>query len=150
MPQTGKDLGERISNIATLLMEKQYNPVVIIGSDIPTLQTETLEQALESLKSSDLCFGPSPDGGYYLIRMKGTVPDIFEEISWSTSQVLEMTLKKATAMVLSVAILGIYTDVDTFADLKWLRKNIVILRQTEGSRVPFHTEIWLNENKLPD
>jgi len=53
-------------------------------------------------------------------------------------------------MVLSVAILGIYTDVDTFADLKWLRKNIVILRQTEGSRVPFHTEIWLNENKLPD
>ena len=71
---------------------------------------------------------------------------IFQDIPWSTPHVLNMTLERAKAVGLSVALLEEYSDVDTFDDLEKLRINIERLRNTPGARVPLETEAWIKEN----
>lgn len=134
IPQTGKNLGRRMNEIINKLVSLEYSPIVIIGSDIPSLQTSVLEQALVSLKTCDLCLGPTSDGGYYLVGVRKPVSSIFEGIPWGTDQVLDATLKKATNALFSISLLDVYSDVDTFADLTKL---------TMSLRVPTHTETWL-------
>ena len=147
IPQTGKDAGRRISEITRQLLAQYYKPVVIVRSDIPALQPEILEQALESLKSSDLCLGPSKKGGCYLIGIKEPASDVFDEIPWGTPEYFEDTLKIAVNTMLSVSLLEEYTEIDTFADLMVLINYIYQSRQAGGHRIPYHTERWLEENK---
>ena len=42
-------------------------PVVLIGSDIPDLSAENIDQAFAALGRCDLTFGPARDGGYWLV-----------------------------------------------------------------------------------
>lgn len=45
---------------------------ILIGGDIPGLGVDHIEQARDLLDTNDLVFGPSEDGGYYLIGMNRT------------------------------------------------------------------------------
>jgi len=51
-------------------------------------------------------------------------PDLFRQITWSSSQVFEQTLQRAKANNLSVALLDPETDVDTVEDLKTIKDKI--------------------------
>ncbi len=148
VPQAGGDLGQRMYHLMHSFELKGYSPVVVIGTDIPTLQPTTLLQAIEALKTSDLCLGPSRDGGYYLIGAQHADKRIFEDIPWSTADVLKLTIRKAKEARLSLTLLEEYTDIDTFEDLRRLYSDIQRLRATLGGRVPLHTEAWLKENRM--
>ena len=143
LPQAEGDLGQRMYQLMHDLEARQYSPVVVIGTDIPTLQPATLRQAIEALKTADLCLGPARDGGYYLIGARHADKNIFEDMPWSTVDVLSLTVSKAKEAGLSLALLEEYTDIDTFADLMPLYSDIQRLRGTPGGRIPLHTEAWL-------
>lgn len=133
LPQTGGDLGTRMLDVFVQLSESGYSPVVLIGTDIPTLQPGHIEQAVECLHDSDLCLGPSTDGGYYLIGASKAHPFLFDGIPWSTGTVLNDTIEKARASNLSLTRLDAITDIDTVGDLAWLCAEIERLRQTDGA-----------------
>ena len=95
LPQTGNNLGQRMYHLMHLLENMEYSPVVLIGSDIPTLQPGILQQAIEELRTFDLCLGPSQDGGYYLVGSRHADKRIFCGIPWSTPDVLKITIRKA-------------------------------------------------------
>src|SRR5437763_1572758 len=62
-PQGEGDLGARLDRAMT--RELGRGPVVIIGSDAPTLPRAELHRALDALVSHDIVLVPARDGGYW-------------------------------------------------------------------------------------
>ncbi len=122
MPQRGDDLGQRMRNGFINMFDKNYQGVIIIGSDIPDLPSAFIDEALVSLQTHDVVIGPSFDGGYYLIGFKHDtfLPEAFDGISWSTETVFSETLTIVKNEGLRLHILPRWNDIDTYNDLKGL------------------------------
>jgi len=122
--QVGTDLGERLANVSGKLFAQGAEKVLILDSDTPNLPTDYIRDGISRLDEVDVVLGPCEDGGYYLIGMRKFVPEIFNGIPWSTSEVAELTFKKAQSLDLSVSLLDKWYDVDTVIDLKRLKKDL--------------------------
>jgi rSAM/selenodomain-associated transferase 1 len=122
VPQRGDSLGEREINILADMLSEGFSRAVIIGSDIPTLPVEHIHEAFTRLEDPecDTVFGPSTDGGYYLVGAREVHRPLFENIAWSTPQVLEQTLEQARLHQLAVELVPSWYDVDTVEDLQQL------------------------------
>ena len=120
MTQQGEDLGERMKNGFMEALAMNFKRVVLIGSDIPDLPLEFIEEAFTSLKETDVVIGPSLDGGYYLIGFKDKKfsPQAFKGIPWSTERVFEETMKILKHEGLTVHTLQPRRDIDTVEDLR--------------------------------
>ncbi|MGB5387574.1 MAG: TIGR04282 family arsenosugar biosynthesis glycosyltransferase [Eudoraea sp.] len=114
--QEGNDLGERMYNAFKSGFQKGYKKIIIIGSDIYDLNSETIEAGFNGLENSDFAIGPAADGGYYLIGMKTLNHEIFLNKNWGTETVLEDTLSNLTHK--EVQLLQIKNDIDVYEDLK--------------------------------
>ena len=117
--QQGKDLGERLDNIFIHKLSQGYQAVTIIDSDTPDLPGSLVAQAFQWLASgsADAVFGPCADGGYYLVGLRKAHSDLFDEVPWSTADVLAKSLQKAEVLGLQVRLLPQWNDLDTFEDL---------------------------------
>lgn len=113
--QLGRDLGRRMYH-AFVQALNEARRAVIIGSDCPLIEAAHLEQAFSALDQTNLVIGPSEDGGYYLLGMSKPFPELFEDIAWSTPQVLEQTLSKARMLGLSCTLLPVLPDIDHESD----------------------------------
>ena len=124
MLQQGENLGERMKNAFTETLAMNFKRVVLIGSDIPSLPLEFIEEAFLSLEKKDVVIGPSLDGGYYLIgfRDEKFSHRAFKGIPWSTERVFEETMKVFEHEGLRVHTLKMLRDIDTIQDLKNYRK----------------------------
>ena len=100
-----------------------YERVVAIGTDCIGLNGRTIEHALMSLSSErSIVFGPSFDGGYYLVGMRSHLGlSVFSNISWSTSRVLQQSLDQAVSLGLKYTLLETFNDVDTLEDWNSIR-----------------------------
>lgn len=119
--QHGRDLGERMKNAITDSLHDGYKKAVIIGCDSPTLPKEYIQEAFYVLNKKNLVIGPSCDGGYYLIGVRGAALPIFNNIKWGTKDVLKETLKRIPKKILpSFHLLPFWYDIDTKDDLEFL------------------------------
>jgi len=116
--QVGPDLGSRMAHAFKLALGSPYQSVIIIGTDIPGITVSLISTALKNLQNHDIVVGPTVDGGYYLIGLRSPVPELFEQIPWSTDQVLSLTKEKAQSLRLSVKVLPMLRDLDTMEDLQ--------------------------------
>jgi len=125
-PQNGENLGERMKNGFMEAFAIGFKRVVLIGSDIPDLSLEFIEEAFHSLQEKDAVIGPSLDGGYYLIGFKDKTfpPQVFKGISWSTERVFDETMKVLKQGSLAVHTLQPLRDIDTIDDLGSLYKGL--------------------------
>ncbi len=120
-PQKGSDLGERMENAFVKSFLAGFSRVVLIGSDLPDLPNEILEEALQ-MENHDTAIGPALDGGYYLIGFKNAtfLPAVFRGIPWSTDGVLDATLDILNRNNYKVRILRKWRDMDRIEDLRSL------------------------------
>jgi glycosyltransferase A (GT-A) superfamily protein (DUF2064 family) len=93
---------------------------VLIASDSPQLAVGVVEEAFRALEEHELVFGPTHDGGYYLIGMRGW-HDVLHNIPMSTNTVLDDIAARARASGLSVGWVETTFDVDEAEDLDRLR-----------------------------
>ena len=114
LAQRGAHLGERLCNATEDLLQQGYSAVCLINSDSPTLPGSILIRAVESLaRGGDrVVLGAAEDGGYYLIGLKHAHRNLFNEIAWSTSDVLARTTQRAAEIDLPVELLPHWYDVD--------------------------------------
>jgi len=124
-PQRGDSLGERLSHTFSELFRGGSNHAVVVGTDCPLLDCRLLHRAFVFLADHDLVLGPAKDGGYYLIGLRQPVPELFEEIPWSSPKVLERTLEQARDVGLSSILLTPLDDVDVVEDLAPLRVDLL-------------------------
>jgi len=117
IPQEGIDLGEKMHASFLRAFTGGSQRVVLIGTDCPGITTAILRQAFSALKGCDCAIGPSADGGYYLIGLKGPMPEIFQSIPWGTGKVLKHTLEIIKGIGLQVVLLDRLLDIDRPEDL---------------------------------
>ena len=65
--QTGTSFGERLGNAMKSLYDQGIEHLLVIGNDSPDLRTETLKGTAALLEEGKTVFGPTADGGTYLI-----------------------------------------------------------------------------------
>lgn len=119
MVQAGPDLGHKMRDAFEQAFSLGYDRVILTGSDLPHLPAATIEEAAQKTGTSDVVIGPALDGGYYLVAMTkdNFFPDMFDDILWSTANVLDITLEKLAAARRSFFLLTAMRDIDTLADL---------------------------------
>jgi len=115
-PQGDGDLGARLNRAFETSFQSGAENVVIIGSDCPEAGSSDIRAAWKELKAHDVVLGPSIDGGYWLIGLRATNARLFEEMAWSSDQVLGQTLQRARALGLRIQLLRILADIDTEED----------------------------------
>lgn len=115
VPQGTGDLGARMDRMMHRLPP---GPAVIVGSDIAGLTASAVDRAFRALGRADAVFGPSPDGGYWLVGFKRcpAVPRPFAPVRWSGPYALVDTRTNLRPS-LSVALIDELDDIDTGADL---------------------------------
>src|SRR5207244_6856024 len=104
-----------------------------------------IEQAFQELKRVNVVLGPATDGGYYLIGCTRSVPALYENIPWSTSQVLETTVARMNEQRLSLALLPPWYDVDTLDDWRMLQGHVAAQRRAGIDPDVPHTERLLQD-----
>lgn len=113
------DLGVRLE-AAFVDLFARGGPVVLVGSDHPDLPEAVLDDALRALADDDVVLGPTPDGGYYLIGLRDPAPGLLNAIPWSTPAARDQTVAAAESRSLTVRLLRVWRDVDTWDDLEAL------------------------------
>ncbi len=125
-PQRGEGLGERMLNAIDDLFKRNYDKVVLIGTDIPDIQPVDIKKAFAILDHKDVCLGPTADGGYYLIGMKQLYPELFgEQLKWGNRSVFESTVDIGNRQNLKVGLCSKHRDIDTKEDLFALKEGIL-------------------------
>jgi rSAM/selenodomain-associated transferase 1 len=124
IPQTGINLGERLTNVSKCLFDQGFNKVVVMDSDSPNLPSRFIEDAFEQLDSQEVVLGSCEDGGYYLIGLKSEIPNIFRDIPWSTSRVTDVTIERASEQGEEISMLDKWYDVDTYQELLQLKRDL--------------------------
>ena len=126
LPSRRAGLGASLYDAAADLLAAGYGSVCLINSDSPTLPTSILVAAARALSPSGdrLILGPAEDGGYYLIGLKQAHRRLFEDIAWSTSQVLAQTIERGREIGLATTTLPVWYDVDDIGSLRRLHRQL--------------------------
>jgi rSAM/selenodomain-associated transferase 1 len=127
--QSGNDLGEKMYRALVEVQSISGTNPVLIGSDCPDIDEPTINKAFQAVEKYDVVFGPSLDGGYYLVGITGQYPFLFSGIRWSSSDVLKVSLQKCHMHKISVSLVDTLKDIDEYCDL--LRSSIYPWYQKE-------------------
>lgn len=87
IPQGRGDLGLRMARAFRRLAPA---PTVIVGGDIPEMTAAHICAAFRALRAHDVVFGPSADGGFWLVgtRRAELAPAMFKNVRWSSPYAL--------------------------------------------------------------
>jgi uncharacterized protein len=119
-PQGEGDLGLRMARSFELAFGQGYDRVMIIGTDCPGIDADLVRDGWHRLRQKDLVFGVASDGGYYLVGMRRLIPEIFQDIPWSSELVLSKTLTIVDRLDFTYDLLKTLSDIDRPEDLEGL------------------------------
>lgn len=119
--QKGADLGERMSCAISEVLGQGFGQCVLIGTDVPELTRRDLQNAFAVLSKKDVVFGPTADGGYYLVGMKHMVKQAFEKQEYGHGKVLYNTLRRLKENGVTAGLTAEHFDMDTAEDLNGFR-----------------------------
>ena len=120
--QVGLDLGDKMNfAINESLTANHSKCALLVGSDCPALTIGYLDNALRLLDDgAQLVLGPAEDGGYVLIGVNKSYPELFQGIQWGTDKVLEQTIRIAKSIGVDYVCLEPLWDVDRPDDIRRL------------------------------
>lgn len=131
LQDTSPDLGQKMFSAFTLLKNRGYQKVLIMGSDCYDINSEILKEGYSKLENHAAVLGPAFDGGYYaigfnfrLISDKDTLKDVFLNKTWSHDQVANEANSALLKHGFLLHQLATLSDVDVEADIENFRKKI--------------------------
>ncbi|MCA3263288.1 MAG: TIGR04282 family arsenosugar biosynthesis glycosyltransferase [Telmatospirillum sp.] len=122
VPRVGQgrgDLGQRMARS----LASSKSSAVIVGGDIPEMESGDIATAFAALGAADIVVGPAADGGYWLVGVRSArfARHLFDRVRWSSEYALADTL--ANAKRARVAKLRTLADIDTAEDWRgWQRR----------------------------
>jgi hypothetical protein len=118
--QQGEDLGARMRHA----VDASPGPVILIGTDCPSLVPGDLIAAFSALKEVDAVLGPAMDGGYYLLGLNRNAPSLFEGVAWGSDGVLATTRDRMAHLGWRWTELAARHDIDRPEDLVHLPESL--------------------------
>ena len=145
IPQHGGAFGERLTLAGEDLLRAGFDSFCLIDSDSPTVPQHAYAEAARLLAQPGdrMVFGPSDDGGYYLIGLKQMHRRVFEDIDWSTERVAQQTLERASEIGLEVELLPTWYDVDDRVTLRRLCDELLSEPSSNSGYAAPHTREFL-------
>jgi len=110
-PQGEGDLGQRMERAVEESLS-EVDAVICIGTDCPYVRKTDLDQAFDILSKKDAVLGPALDGGYWAIGMRKPEATLFQDMPWSTPEVLAITRQRLQVAGMSFRELRQLEDVD--------------------------------------
>lgn len=123
--QGNGNLGARMKRV---IARWSADGAILIGTDTPSLPLRLLERNVALLRRYPVVLGPSLDGGYYLVGVRGQAPDIFRGIKWGGSRVLTDTVARLENSGVPYALGPSWYDVDRWNDLMLLAEHLRLLK----------------------
>ncbi|MEM7542710.1 MAG: TIGR04282 family arsenosugar biosynthesis glycosyltransferase [Pseudomonadota bacterium] len=112
------DLGRRMRTALAGCVGED-SAALLIGSDLADIEASDLNEALLLLADADQCvIGPAVDGGYWAFGCRSSVPEVFEQVSWSSGAVYRQTTSQLDALGVSWHRLPTRHDIDRPHDLE--------------------------------
>jgi len=142
------DLTERQRELFREAAGRGEERTVLIASDSPHLTVGIVEEAFRCLDRQDIVFGPTYDGGYYLIGMRG-YHDVLQEAPMSVGTELDGIVARARLSGLSVALLETTFDVDVVEDIRHLRPLVLERPDLAATRDALESLGLLEEESQP-
>lgn len=144
--QGGGHLGARMRRAL-----EPYAPAgaILIGTDTPTIPPAMIARCAAMLRDAPVVLGPSLDGGYYLIGVRGAMPDIFRGVRWGRTRVLEQTLARLRRDRMPHALGPSWYDVDRWSDLMLLRAHLWKLIARGSNPCPASARLLAHLGLLP-
>ncbi len=126
LAQPAGDIGARMHAAFVHHCARSPAPLLLIGTDCPVLEAAHLREAARRLLAGDeAVFTPAEDGGYVLVGLRRPVPALFEDIVWSTEQVMAQTRERLQRLGLCYSEMPTLWDLDRPADwLRWQAMNL--------------------------
>jgi rSAM/selenodomain-associated transferase 1 len=124
--QENRGLGERMFHALNVGLQN-FQHVLLVGCDCPTLISNDFEQAILALKkNTDVVLAPTEDGGYILIGVNQPQADLLSDVEmpWGTSEVLAITRQRMQQQKLNAHEIRQQWDIDTPEDLKRYRNAV--------------------------
>jgi hypothetical protein len=118
--QADGDLGARMRHAVAAAFTDGVRRVVVLGADVPHVSVACIAEAA-GVAPGRVVLGPAEDGGYYLIALARPAPELFVDVPWGGSRVLETTRVRAERLGLETQLLPPTFDVDEAADVVRLR-----------------------------
>ncbi len=118
MPTDAHDLGEMMERCFDMQAQRGYQKIVLVGSDVPQLTVERIQQALDALGVVQMVIGPDNGGGMYLVGYTKPLGVMRDGIPWSQGKDRKIILERCHAASISTHLLPEEIDVDTTEDLK--------------------------------
>ncbi len=129
LPRIGQGEGDLGTRMARVMRRLPTGPAIIIGSDTPGATPRRVERAFRLLGRNDAVFGPSPDGGYWLVglkRSRAVSVHTFRHVRWSSQHAL--TDSAASLNCRRIGFADTLQDVDTVSDLESAYAEVPFLR----------------------
>jgi rSAM/selenodomain-associated transferase 1 len=117
------DLGDRMKTAFEDQFNAGYSAVYGIGCDCYDFDSQHIADASSVLKAKEVVYGPALDGGYYLVGMKKMQPFLFENLPWSTAELLEICKQRLNENMVNFDEIASVSDVDYYEDLPQIWKD---------------------------
>tara|TARA_R100000935_G_scaffold58692_1_gene97048 strand:- start:1983 stop:2672 length:690 start_codon:yes stop_codon:yes gene_type:complete len=125
--QIGNCFGDRFTNAIQRIMDMGFENVITVGNDTPSLSKKHILEAAASLAKSRMVFGPSRDGGFYLMGLNRSQfnSEIFKTFPWQTSRLIHVLEKHfLNKEQVEIRKLEMLFDIDSLSDLKSIHEKI--------------------------
>ena len=123
LPQGGGDLGQRMARFLGDILPP--GPAVLVGSDIPAIETAHISRAFTALGHHDAVFGPAPDGGYWMVglkRFRACPRGFLQNVRWSSEHTLTDSISSLPKSF-KIGLLDELEDVDDgVSHRRWAQK----------------------------
>ncbi|MDX1762910.1 MAG: TIGR04282 family arsenosugar biosynthesis glycosyltransferase [bacterium] len=123
VPQKGASFTERCAHSVADAFLRGYARIVQIGTDTPHIKAGFLEAAIALLSDHDMGFGPTRDGGYYVLSLNRPAVTLYEGVQMGGKEVFARMMANAVRLGLKVQRLEESIDADTHEDLLVLHEN---------------------------
>ena len=114
------DTDSASANEFVLNLSENFKMNEQVGRDLGEKMNFAINESLASKNSkcgTELVLGPAEDGGYVLIGVNKSYPELFQGIKWGGDEVLEKTIQKAKKIGVDYVCLESLWDVDRPDDL---------------------------------
>jgi uncharacterized protein len=114
-------LGQRMARV---LVRYSSAGTILMGTDTPSLPISFIRESLEDLRKVPVVIAPALDGGYYLVGVRGPVPDIFGDLNWGGATIMKQTLQTLRRLRIPYRMGRWWYDIDRVADLAFLAADL--------------------------
>ena len=96
-----------------------FEKKLVMGADIPSISINEISECINLLNEYDCVFGPSNDGGFYLVGTKANAHSIFEDLNMDTI-LLEDLIDICKRNKISYELIRELKDIDCEKDLLFI------------------------------